>query len=161
MTFRVSNYSVGQYLLVWERCVSKFAPAFVFIVVADYLLKRTLAKYEYGFFPRTSHKRLWVRPTFRLEGEGVVREPPEDTREFERLQDQMIRSEFDAKRLARRRESVVTHYLWDGRFSSMVRTLLSEHKGNGRVDDRLNSTLVDLNLLSRWHTESTVLEGVL
>ncbi len=102
LNFGISNYGVGQYLLCWEEYGRKFGPDYVFIFVAGFHLRRTVTKYEFGAFPQTNGKRLWVRPTFRLENGVLVRESARDFDDFVKLQHEVLRTEFGGERMRRR-----------------------------------------------------------
>ena len=114
LNFAISNYSVGQYLLAWEQHASRYDPTYVFILVTGLHLQRTVGKYEAGAFASTRKKRLWIRPTFRMEEGTLVREPARDFQAFVEVQERLIRTEFDGKRMRRRRQSVgfFTAELW-------------------------------------------------
>lgn len=103
LNFGVSNYGIGQYLLVWEEYVRRFHPNYVFIFIAGFHMNRTVDGFEGGMFQSTEGKELWIRPTFRLEGESLVREPARDYDEFVRVQDKLIQEEFSGKRVRRRK----------------------------------------------------------
>ena len=111
LNFGISNYGVGQYLLVWESHVHEFAPDFVFVFVADSQIRRTVQGFESGAFLSTRGRRLWVRPTFRLRGGQLVRERARDFEEFVRVQEKLIQSEFNGERSRIRERSLLGHYL--------------------------------------------------
>ncbi len=110
LNFGISGYSVGQYLLVWEEYVRQFEPDTVFVFVSALQMRRTLRGYAMGAFSATRERRLWVRPTFRLEGGALIREPARDFADFVNVQHDLVAAEFDGKRMRRRRESVVGYY---------------------------------------------------
>ncbi len=116
LDFGISNYGLGQYLLVWETQAREFDPDFVFVLLADIQLHRTVDRFESGAFASTSDRRLWVRPTFRLAGDELVREPARDFAEFQRAQAVLIENEFGGERSRVRERSVLGHYLeaWFG-----------------------------------------------
>jgi hypothetical protein len=101
LNFGISNYGIGQYLLTWERHASKYHPDYVAVFVAKFHMQRTVNKYEYGAFPTTAGERLWVRPTFRLDRDSLVREPARDYDRFVNIQEQLIASVFAGKRMRR------------------------------------------------------------
>jgi lysophospholipase L1-like esterase len=107
LNFGISSFSVGQYLLAWEQHARQYAPDYVVVFVAKFIMDRTLQKSEQGRFQGTSDKQLWIRPTFRVEGNTLIREPARDFEEFARLQDSVIQNEFGGRR-SRRRTSLVT-----------------------------------------------------
>jgi lysophospholipase L1-like esterase len=109
LNFGISNYGVGQYLLVWEHFARRFQPDYVAIFVARFHMERTLRRYEFGTFPGTKERALWVRPTFRLEGDSLVREPARDYDEFVRVQEDLVGDAFGGRR-SRRRMPLVTAY---------------------------------------------------
>jgi hypothetical protein len=117
LNFGTSNFGVGQYLLTWEQHARRYAPDYVVVFVAKFIMDRTLQKSEQGRFQGTSDKQLWIRPTFRVEGNALIREPARDFEEFARLQDSVIQNEFGGQR-SRRRVSLVTFLyarrLYDG-----------------------------------------------
>jgi lysophospholipase L1-like esterase len=109
LNFGISNFGVGQYLLTYETYASRFEPDYVFAFAAPFLFLRTVQKYEEGAFLATRGKRLWIRPTFRLSGDALVREPAEDFEAFVELQNSVIESMFDGRRMRRRETSVIGH----------------------------------------------------
>jgi hypothetical protein len=111
LNFGISNFGVGQYLLTYETYASRFEPDYVFAFVAPFLVPRTVQKYEEGAFLPTRGKQLRIRPTFRLRGGALVREPAEDFEAFVELQDSVVRSVFDGRRTRPRETSVIGH-LW-------------------------------------------------
>lgn len=102
LNFGISNYGVGQYLLVWEQYVHRFRPDYVAIFTAKYHMQRTVKKYEYGAFPTTASESLWVRPTFRVEGDSLVREPARDYDRFVQIQEDLVRRDFGGQRVRRK-----------------------------------------------------------
>lgn len=110
LNFGVSNYGVGQYLLAWEHYAEGFHPEYVAIFVAGLHLRRTVERYEYGAFAETEQQRLWVRPTFALAGDALVREPARDYSKFVKAQETVIRSEFAGGRVRRKRPRLLTLY---------------------------------------------------
>jgi hypothetical protein len=91
LNFGISNFGVGQYLLVWENYVSSFNPDQVVIFVANLHFARTVHKYKSGTLARTKDRRLWVRPTFQLQDDALIREPAGNFDEYVRLQQQYIK----------------------------------------------------------------------
>ncbi len=115
LNFGISNYGIGQYLLVWETYARRFAPDDVAVFVAGVHLTRTVQRYETGGFQETADRALWVRPTFRLEGGQLVREPAADFDEFVRVQDRLVQTDFGGRRTRRRAATVLGHFahvLW-------------------------------------------------
>ena len=117
LNFGVSNYGIGQYLLMWEEYTRRFDPDYVVLFVAKLHMRRTVSKYEYGAFTATKSDELWVRPTFRLENDVLVREPARDYDQFVAAQDELTKGEFGGQRTRRRETPLVTLYyarfLWD------------------------------------------------
>ena len=125
LNFGISNYGIGQYLLAWEEHVRLYEPDYVAIFVARFHMSRSVTRYAFGAFPASRKVGLWVRPTFRLENDQLIREAAADFDEFVRMQDNLIKTEFDGKR-SRRRSGVVTlHYLkrLRARLASRLRAL--------------------------------------
>jgi hypothetical protein len=112
LNFGTSNFGIGQYLLTWEEYASKFDPDYVFILVAGYLMDRTMRKTEEGRFATTRKKELWIRPTFRLENDVLIREPARDFDEFVKVQEELRQQEFGGERILRRpRKSMVVDFM--------------------------------------------------
>jgi hypothetical protein len=111
LNFGISNYGIGQYLLVWEEYAKQFQPDYVAIFVAKFHMQRTVDKYEYGAFSRTQSKNLNVRPIFRLENDSLVREPAKDFDDFVRIQTELIDSEFAGHRSRRRKQWILPFYM--------------------------------------------------
>jgi len=107
LNFGTSNYGVGQYLLAWEEYASRFSPNYVAVFVAQFHFERTLSKYESGAFKETRNEKLWVRPTFRLDNNELVREPARDFDAFLSAQKELIERAFSGERSRIRREIVV------------------------------------------------------
>jgi hypothetical protein len=117
LNFGISNYSVGQYLLVWEGYARRFGPDFVFAFVSEIQGARTVSRREEGGFRGTRDRSLWIRPTFRVHEGRLIREPARDYEEFVVVQEQVIRREFGGERTRRRESSVLAHVLrswWPG-----------------------------------------------
>ncbi len=102
LDFGISNFSVGQYLLTWDRYARAFAPDVVFIYVSPIQMERTISRYEFGGFGSTRNRRLWVRPVFRLEGDRLIEEPARDYEAFVGMQGEIMREGFDGNRMRRR-----------------------------------------------------------
>ncbi len=110
MNFGISNYGIGQYLLTWKKYASQFHPRYVAALVARLHMERTAMEYEEGAFPSTRNRRLWIRPTFEMEGDTLVEKPARDFAEFGRIQDELIRTEFGGGRMRPKKQSVVLFY---------------------------------------------------
>jgi hypothetical protein len=112
LNFGISNYGIGQYLLVWENYAARYQPHYVFVIVARFNLDRTLAVVETtGALKASSMKQLRVRPTFRLDQDNLVRQEAPDYDEFVHVQAQAINSEFGGGRSRRRVEFILPHYV--------------------------------------------------
>lgn len=109
LNFGISNYGVGQYLLTWEQYARKYDPDYIAILVAKFHMRRTIDKLAYGAFPKTKNQGLWIRPTFHIENNALVRESPQDFDEFVRLQAELIETEFAGQRI-RRKKRIITFY---------------------------------------------------
>jgi hypothetical protein len=111
LNFGISNYGVGQYLLTWEQTARQYEPDYVAIFVAKFIMARTLQRYESGAFPGSEQKRLWVRPTFDLQGDGtLLKEPARDYDEFVKMQQRLITTQFHGQHSKRRISLVTLHY---------------------------------------------------
>ena len=108
LNFAVTKYSLGQYLLTWEEAASRFDLDHVIILVSSHVFRRTVTRYETGAFATNRGKSLWVRPTFRLEGERLVREPAADYDAFVESQKTLIANRFGGSRSRRRDSSLVS-----------------------------------------------------
>jgi len=102
LNFGISNFSVGQYLLTWERYARPFAPDEVFIYVSAIQMMRTVSRYEFGGFESTRNRQLWVRPLFRLEGDRLIAEPARDFEAFVEMQKGLVSGEFHGTRMRKR-----------------------------------------------------------
>jgi lysophospholipase L1-like esterase len=109
LNFGISNYGVGQYLLTWDEYVHRYRPDYVAIFVAGLHMRRTVARFEQGAFP-ASRESLWVRPTFRIEGDRLVEEPARDFEEFVRVQNAVNHQDFGGQRSRIRRELITLRY---------------------------------------------------
>jgi hypothetical protein len=109
LNFGISNYSVGQSMLAYENAAREFAPDYVFILVA--FMERSVMKFDLGQFDATAGKRMWVRPTFRLQDDRLVREPAADFEEFVLIQRNLIENELGGRRSRRRVGSFVVYQL--------------------------------------------------
>lgn len=99
LNFGVSNYGVGQCLLTWEHHARRYQPDYVFVLVAGFHMVRTVTAYEGGAFPGREQERLWIRPTFSLEGAGLALHPPADYERFVDLQRALIEGPFGGHRI--------------------------------------------------------------
>lgn len=109
LNFGVASYGVGQYLLTWEQYARNYEPDYVAIFVAKFHMERTVSKYSFGSFD-SSKERLWVRPTFRVENNELIREPAEDFDKFLKAQEDLINTEFDGQRSRRKRRLITLDY---------------------------------------------------
>jgi len=109
LNFGISNYGVGQYLLVWREYARRFSPDYVVVFVSGLHMRRTVQKFEYGAFTATQRRQLWIRPTFTMERGSLVFQPAKDFDEFSRTQDALVKKEFNGGR-SRRRHTLITLY---------------------------------------------------
>ncbi len=109
LNFGISGHGVGQYLLAWEQYAKDYQPDYVAILVAKFHMRRSVLKQEYGGFRASKKKKLWIRPTFRLENDELVREPARDFNEFVKTQEHLINTAFSGQR-TRRKKQVITFY---------------------------------------------------
>jgi hypothetical protein len=145
LNFGVSNYGMGQFLLVWEAYVRRFAPDWVVVPVAEHLLRRTVRRFEAGAFPETRSRRLWVRPTFRLVGGRLLREPARDFDEFLRTQRTLASTSFGTSRARMRETSVLRHLAGELGLVAPRRVFVASPPDP--ASDRISSSeLVELNL---------------
>lgn len=123
LNFGISNFGVGQYLLTWEQYARHYEPDYVAIFVAKLHMQRTVRKYEYGAFSASKKSRLWVRPTFRVENDQLIREPAKDFDEFVRAQKDLMNTGFAGQRSRRKRRLITVHYAreFKDRFTMLVR----------------------------------------
>jgi hypothetical protein len=121
LNFGISNYGVGQFLLTWEEHARRFDPDYVAVFVAGFHMNRTVNRYESGAFGATAGERLWIRPTFTLEHDTLVRVPARDYERFRQLQNDLIGNEFDGKRSRRKRALVTKYYFDDLKFRLQLR----------------------------------------
>jgi hypothetical protein len=73
-------------------------------------MARRVSRYETTALSASRARSLWVRPTFRVRGETLLREPARDYATFVETQREIIESEFDGGRSRRRATSVVAHF---------------------------------------------------
>ena len=92
LNFGISNYGVGQYLLVYEAYASHFDPDRVVVFVARFHFDRTVKRHTPGAYASTRDRSLRVRPTFRLEDDVLVREAAADFATYQKLHGQQIAS---------------------------------------------------------------------
>lgn len=92
MNVGVSNYSVGQYLMLYEEYVEPFQPDYVFIFVANLHMVRTFERY-YGS-QLIQGLRLNVRPTYRIDQDGQLEYVP--AADYERFE-KAIQNELDTR----------------------------------------------------------------
>lgn len=104
LNFGISCHSIGQALLMWEGYASKFAPDYVFLFVGGRQVERTVVAEEFGNFPGTFQRKLRIRPTFRREGDELVREPARDFDAFVEIQQEVMKTQFRGKGFIKRRQ---------------------------------------------------------
>lgn len=102
MNFGISGYGLGQELLTFLEYTRRFHPDYVLVFCAGYYMWRTVDKKAGGGFPGMKENRLWVRPSFHLEGDHLVLEPAQDYEEFKEKQQLVMRNVFGGSRIARR-----------------------------------------------------------
>ncbi len=152
LNFGISNYSVGQFLLVWEEYANRFDPDFVFVLVDPLHMKRTTRAVKYGAFTSTRGRRLRIRPTFENRDGQLVRHSATDYAEFVELQEQLIRGEFNGSRMRRKPQSLSGHsmlgVLWS-RVPSLSEFLGAPRRGamlRHRVHVGVDKQILALNL---------------
>ena len=149
LNFGVSNHGVGQYLLMWEEYASRFHPDYVAIFVAKFHMRRTVSKYEYRAFTATRSKRLWVRPTFRIDHGSLVREPARDFDKFVEAQEALTRTEFAGSRIRRKPTQLVTLYyarfMWEEMGKQIRRAKEDQAKGP-KVVSSAEKDMIAVNL---------------
>ena len=101
LNFGVSGYGVGQCLLAWETYARAFRPRYVFLLSAGYLMERTVQASTDSLSESARGRGLRVRPTFRLDGDRLVRVRAADYDAFVSLQQERIRA-FGGARMRRR-----------------------------------------------------------
>jgi len=102
LNFGTSNYSVGQYLLLWEQVVSAYRPDYVFVFVAGIQIRRNVTAQELGAFSATAQERLAVRPTFAILEGQLQRIAAKDYERFAEIQEDVIKNEFGGSRVRRK-----------------------------------------------------------
>lgn len=114
LNFGISCFGVGQYLLAWEKYASRFEPDYVFLFVSGRQMERTVLRYESGQFSETREEKLWIRPTFRMEKENLVREPARDFDRFVEVDRRLLETRFkDGTRIKRRNGFLIGDFLRD------------------------------------------------
>jgi len=106
LNFGVSNYGVGQYLLVWEHYAQRYRPRYVLALVCNYLFRRTVMSHETAVLSDCAPMR--VRPLFRIENGQLMREPPADFEAFVATQERLIKNQFGGSRIMRRKRQLFT-----------------------------------------------------
>lgn len=135
LNFGVSNYGVGQYLLAWEQYAAKLKPDYVFILVGEIHLDRTVTKYEPSALS-TKSKPLWLRPTFRMEQDELVRESAAGFADFVKAQAELVDSEFGPVRIARREHGLFIAPLLELSFGQILAELQRSYAGPQKKADR-------------------------
>lgn len=103
LNFGVSGHSIGQSLLTWEFYASKFSPDYAVIFVNRRTLEQTTIAEESGNFPETENLKLDIRPTFKVEGDKLIRIPARDYARFAAAQKELVRRDFGGLRVRKRR----------------------------------------------------------
>jgi hypothetical protein len=101
LNFGISNFGVGQYLLTWEAYAAGFQPDLVVAFVGGFHMRRSVAPFQ-GSLLDEKRPRLWVRPTFRLEGGRLLREPARDYDKFVQAQREVVQRHYGGGRARRR-----------------------------------------------------------
>src|SRR5262245_57201049 len=97
MNFGVSNYSVGQYLLVYDTYVRRFKPDYVVALTAYLNFNRTTQR-ALSSVLQDSYS-LDIRPSFKIDGNGRLAETP--AREYDayaRRVQHLVDTEYGADR---------------------------------------------------------------
>ena len=93
MNFGVSNYSVGQYQLVYEYIASQFEPDVVVFHTAYFQMERTGTGVLRSYF--TDGAALSIRPTYVLDDDGELEfVPAEDFETYQEMLQTLINGEF-------------------------------------------------------------------
>lgn len=100
LNFGISNHGIGQYLLTYETYASRYRPDRVVIFTGGFHMRRTVARFE-GSLVDPRRPRLWIRPTFSLDEDQLVREPARDYDKFVAAQNQAIERVFGGQRMRR------------------------------------------------------------
>ncbi len=109
LNFGVSNYGVGQYLLLWENYVKDYSPDYVVFIISDLQMGRSLSEYRAGSFGSTKGKLLSIRPVYRLDEDGSKQlYPQKDYEQFVSLQKQLIDSSFAGNRSKRKDNGLIS-----------------------------------------------------
>jgi hypothetical protein len=119
LNFGISNYGIGQYLLTWEKYAKMYHPDYIAIFVAKFHMQRTINKYELGAFSDTSQKKLWVRPTFRIENGVLIRDSAYDYDRFIKTQEDLISTKFTGDR-SRKKMKLITWYYGKKLFEGVI-----------------------------------------
>jgi hypothetical protein len=168
LNFGTSSFGVGQFLLTWEQEARRYSPDYVVVFVAKFIMDRTLQKYEQGRFQGTSAKQLWIRPTFRVDGDTLIREPARDFEEFARLQDSVIQNEFGGQRSQRRMSLVTLFYArrlhddldqWRQRHAAQRPNALPHPDAHPEIDANMLAT--NLKVLEELQRQATAAHSVL
>src|SRR5262245_26209676 len=141
LNFGISNYGIGQYLLTWEEYARHFRPDYVAIFVARFHMRRTIRKEEYGAFSASRDSQLWVRPTFRVENDELIREPARDFDKFVEVQERLLKAEFAGQRSRRKQTLITSHYAreFTSRMAGLVRRSESRPKADANAEADLLS----------------------
>jgi hypothetical protein len=141
LNFGVSNYSVGQYLILYDEYVRRFQPDYV-VVFASYLnftrtTQRELSSRLQEFYA------LNVRPTFAVGEQGVLRYvPAEDYDDYVHGVSSLLTTYFDGNRTAIvapiRSPLALPHW--------MLHVLSRKARAAPTPHERTNTTFPDLEL---------------
>lgn len=166
LNFGISNFGVGQYLLTWEQYVRDYEPDYTAIFVAKFHMQRTVSKYEYGAFSASKKTGLWVRPTFRVENDELIREPAKDFDEFIKVQENLMKTEFAGQRSRRKRTLITVQYAreFKDRLTRLVRRFDQSPKqissqSIGDSDAEANLLTVNLKIIEELGSRVTSKRG--
>ena len=115
LNFGVASYSVGQYLLMWEKYASLFNLDYIFIFTSEIQLNRTVngydgTTYKYG-------KLLNDRPTFSIKDSELIRKPVGDFDKIQELYQNKL-EQIDETIMIRQQSNVfiidMFNQVWDG-----------------------------------------------
>lgn len=104
MNFGVSNYSVGQFQLMYEHVARQFEPDYVFILVAYFVMDRTLQQEVYG---PLYGEHLNIRPTYVFDDNHELRFVPQrDFAAYQSAYNALIDEQYGADRTVVKRPTL-------------------------------------------------------
>jgi hypothetical protein len=107
LNFGLSAYGTAQDLLVWEEYASKFSPDHVFLYLSPLALTLTVERFQKANFTGAKGEELQVRPSYRIEGDDLIRVPPRDFERFVAAQRELIEAEYAGERSKKRYYSLL------------------------------------------------------